>query len=105
MYDILMVVGGYGSSDANYDVEIIDLSGKNRTCRDDIADFPVNYGSVGTFIEGSPLVCGGRDSQSSCWNYDPLANVWNISKYAMIEGRYAAAAAQISETEWWITGG
>ena len=65
----LMVVGGYNS--AQRKSEIYDLSGQNLNCPP-INDYPVNYGSVGTFIGNKTLVCGGytTDYTSNCYYYD-----------------------------------
>ena len=66
-----MVVGGSG---AYSKVELLDVSGKNLTCPP-IADFPVELGSFGTFINNSILVCGGFTRSSmyyseKCYTYN-----------------------------------
>ncbi len=61
-----MVVGGYPSFKKS---EIYDLSGQNLKCPN-ITDYPVNFGSVGTFIDDKSLVCGGFDYVKECYSYD-----------------------------------
>ncbi len=64
-----MVVGGYHSEGES---EIIDLSGQNLNCPT-IANYPINGGQVGTFINNKPFVCGGydgRDVFSECNSYN-----------------------------------
>jgi hypothetical protein len=60
-----MMVGGNG---ANYDVELVDLSGNNISCQKP-NDFPFAYGSIGTFLQNQALVCGGYypDHSNSCY--------------------------------------
>ena len=70
-----MIVGGYNlSEDPLRKVEVIDLSGQNQTC-DPLPDYPIDYGSVGTFIKDKALVCGGRNSDPAvffddCYEFD-----------------------------------
>ena len=62
-----MVVGGNPSFGKS---EIYDLSGKNQNCSS-ISDHPVDYSSVGTFINNKPMVCGGADPiTSDCYSYN-----------------------------------
>lgn len=60
----LMVVGGYSAPGK---VEIIDFSGQNLTCPN-INDFNFDYGSVGTYINGKSLVCGGYTFSSAVYH-------------------------------------
>ena len=53
VYDKLFVVGGY-ISQAEKDVEVVDLSGQNLTCKKP-KDFPVDGYSFGTFIDGHAI--------------------------------------------------
>ena len=78
-----MVVGGYGTNAYN-DVEFVDLSGNNRTCRA-VSDYEeAKYCSIGTFIDDKILVCGGTatgdaqpsEFQDSCFNYFPDDDSW-----------------------------
>lgn len=68
-----MVVGGYPSSAFGV-AEILDLTGESTNCAS-IPDFPVDYASVGTFINGKALVCGGTNTSYSgshsqtCYSY------------------------------------
>ena len=66
----------------NKDVEFLDLSGQGRQCSK-----PVNYpdnvdgSQVGTYFDGSPIVCGGYDGGSVgedrdlCYRYDNEVSV------------------------------
>ena len=68
----LMVVGGNPDSGK---AEIYDLSEENRLCPL-VSDFPIDSGSVGTFIGQKTLVCGGKSNQDSdafysqCFTYN-----------------------------------
>ena len=71
-----MVVGGYP---AENEAEIVDLSETNVNCPT-IPNFPgASYGSVGTFINGRALVCGGESSSDSCYSYNQ--EVLNIEDF------------------------
>ena len=68
-----MVIGGHPDP-AFRQVEIIDLSEKSQICPNGLPEYPYDYGSVGTFINDQPLVCGGHDDGSdyyrSCHTLD-----------------------------------
>ena len=68
-----MVVGGEPVESSGGKVELIDLSGQSLSCPS-IPDFPIPiYGSVGTFINGKALVCGGSDGDykyRTCYSYN-----------------------------------
>ena len=67
-YTKVMVVGG---NYADFKVEVIDLSGNQTQCRS-YPDFPIAQGSVGTFINGKVLVCGGANGnewKKECFSY------------------------------------
>ena len=61
----VMAVGGLGAQNK---VEVIDLSGNGKPCRS-FPYFPIQDGSVGTFINDKVLVCGGAFSGSRSWGY------------------------------------
>ena len=72
-----MVVGGNIYKKA----ELIDLSGQNLNCPD-ISDYPVESGSVGTFINGKAMVCGGDSGpefNANCSSYN-----MQVSKFVVI---------------------
>ncbi len=52
-----MVVGGSPVT-AYQHSEIIDLSGQDLECMH-VDEHPADYGAFGTFINGTPKVCGG----------------------------------------------
>ena len=57
-----MVVGGRNGS-ANFDVEIIDLSGNMRSCaKPPNSPSPATQGMAGAYFKGYPTVCGGYPS-------------------------------------------
>ena len=98
---ILMVVGGYPSS-VGYDVELIDLTGQQRTCRKP-DDFPGgSKGSVGTYLQDRALVCGGCCYSSECYYYH--ANGTWTQGPSMTEGRAYSTPGYFNR-EFWITGG
>ena len=67
-----MIIGGFDNSDAVSDVEIIDLSGQNKTCRKP-ANFPIKGASNGLYFDGNVLVCGGGDPNTNkCFKYNSL---------------------------------
>ena len=100
-YTKLFVIGGEG---ATYLVEVVDLSGEFKTC-DSISNYPVEYGSVGTFLasEGYVLVCGGF-STNECYFYNTTLDIW-VQTASMAHVRESAAATLLTPTQWWITGG
>ena len=95
-----MVVGGYGPLS---DVEIIDLNGF-ISCQKP-ADLPMGLsGMTGTYIDNEVIVCGGyrSGSRNNCYKYDKLTGWTEISP--MTSERSYAAAANIDDTHWLITG-
>ena len=100
-----MVVGG-DTSAAYYDVEVLDLTGKDRECEKP-RDYTRYMAPVGTFIDREVLVCGGQTSSSyynQCYVYIPANDTW-INTKNMVSSRAFAAGVMISDTEWWVTGG
>ncbi|TRY75090.1 hypothetical protein TCAL_13207 [Tigriopus californicus] len=65
-------------------------------------------GAFGTFIEGHPLICGGRSSvedyYKSCYFYQNTNNSWVKAK-PMMEPRFQASVVMIDSKRWWITSG
>ena len=100
----LFAVGGYPH--AYYKSEVVDLSGRYRNCQE-IADFPLNEGSTGTFLPDGPFVCGGVGPSAliaDCYSYNSTGNRWDL-KAQMNRRRYYAASVMYNSTHWWITGG
>ena len=69
-----MVVGYDETDDSNHDVEIVDLTGQNKTCRK-----PANYynrcASNGIFFNGKAMVCGGEyPVTNKCFEFDAQVN-------------------------------
>ena len=98
-----MVVGG---TPAIHDVELIDLTSQNRSCRKP-DDFPgATIGMVGNYLKDQAIVCGGYISPTytaDCFNYDPETGSW-IPTISMVEARFRAGSTMIRDY-WWITGG
>ena len=70
-----MVIGGWPQPSFGK-VELINLNEDNVTCPL-IKDCPLSHGSVGTFINDKPLVCGGYENQtqqysSECYSYHTM---------------------------------
>ena len=99
---ILMVVGGKPDL-ANSDVELIDLSDQGRQClKPD--DFPgAEFGSVGAFVQGRVIVCGGYPYTSSCYNYNQEFGTWTQTTY-LTDSRGFSASTFLNGL-WWVTGG
>ena len=101
------MVGGF--FDNEFDVEIVDLSNQNRTCPKP-SNYPVEMGSVGTFINNEILICGGGKycGESTvtfdCYTYDVDNDSWNAT-IPMFERRSCAASLMLSTGDWWIAGG
>lgn len=71
-----LVVGGY----TDY-VELVDLDTSVKC--GNISKFPVDIqGSVGAFVRGRPLVCGGHSSEVGdivdCYSYDLENDAWAL---------------------------
>ena len=104
--EILVVVGGqYALSK----VEAVDISGKNRTCPP-IADYPFEEQSMGTYIDGKILVCGGeKDNRNTitdeCYTYEPTNDTWNLLPNKLANTRRYGGEILLSDSQWWISGG
>ena len=96
---MLMVVGGYPSS-AYQDVELIDLSGQDRTCTKPPDFLGSEYGSKGTYIGNGVIVCGGN-LNSRCYYY--VDNDWIFMGNTLLD-RYGSASINLDESNWWLTG-
>ena len=58
-----MIIGGVKEN-----VKVIDISDNGKLCRS-FPDFPIKYGSVGTFINGKAMVCGGYGPGYNAYNH------------------------------------
>ena len=101
-----MVVGGDTSWSWN-DVEMVDLTGQDRQCRKP-EDFPgAYYGSVGAYVQGQAIVCGGYTDPSSyssdCYSYNPGNGAWTEISSMISKREYAAST--FIQGHWWVTGG
>lgn len=94
----LMVVGGAG---ADYKVEIVDLSGEGHNCPN-IADNPKDYGTIGAFVGGKAVVCGGEDN--TCHSLSDSSSDWQVSNPLNVR-RDFAAGVMVEEGRWWVIGG
>ena len=106
---ILMVVGGFSyPQNVDYDVELIDLSGQERTCRKP-DDYPgAEKGSIGAYVQDRALVCGGYfydgapNYNSECYYYN-TNGTWTQGP-SMTEARSVAGSSFFNGL-WWISGG
>ena len=99
-----MVVGGnnFPTHSAYFDVELIDLSGQERTCRKP-ANYPgAAYGSVGAYFKDKAFVCGGYHDISDCYYYNPNGT-WTQGPSMTAARQFATAT--IFNQNFWITGG
>ena len=83
--------------------ELVDLNGNNCSS---IQGFPRKADrSVGAYVDGTPIVCGGdlgdSEERKKCYKY---TNGWNFLAKMTI-GRMEAAAVTVSGGRIWITGG
>ena len=73
-----MVVGGPFN-----DVEIVDLSSQNNTCRQP-ANFPFRLASTGLFFNGQAIMCGGDygyDTTQWCFSYhSTVIDIFHLCK-------------------------
>ena len=101
------MVGGWDANNNRIkSAEIINLlDSTSSNCRKPV-DYPLNvFGSIGTYIGGKSLVCGGSDEKrSECFGYRAKDRVWKAAGY-MTVGRYNAASVRINQTHWLIMGG
>ena len=103
-----MVIGGEPESAYN-DVELIDISGKDRNCKQPQTKYPgAKMGSTGAFLNDEAHVCGGGEfltaATSDCYRYNSNDASW--SKTASLNNRRAYAASILLDyNNWWITGG
>ena len=80
-----MVVGGYG---ADSHVEIIDLENENFECFQPAACL-LKSESVGTFLNGAPLVCED-DISNGCYVYEAaLGSLWPYLNYNKQDNYYS----------------
>ena len=85
------------------DVEILSISETSSCAKP--TKFPSQaIGTVSTFVNEMPLVCGGFPYTSDCFAYDFEYRVWVSQKSLNVERAYAAEV-MLNESHWWITGG
>jgi hypothetical protein len=51
------------------------------------------------------MVCAGNPQDDTCHSYNNVTNTWSLETSTLIAGRRTAAGVQLSDTEWWISGG
>ena len=109
-----MVVGGWISGDPISNVEIISLQSPHL-CRKP-KDFPLEiHSTVGAFIGGQALVCGGRKrestghqdyvSTSSCYAYSFATDEWIKANFSLTEERGYATSALLPDGTFMVLGG
>ena len=101
--NVLMVVGGFAEG-ALFDVEMIDLSKKQRNCAKP-SDYPLAaYGSTGAYIDGKVVLCGGYEYKKSCAQYNEENGTWTTVSFELNLARRSAVGT-ILDGKWWISGG
>ena len=102
------MIGGYRAG-IQPEVELIDLSGQGRTCRNPESFPSADYGSVGAYFQERALVCGGgfywstgNIFSSECYYYN-TNGTWTQGP-SMTESRLHAASTFFNN-QWWISGG
>ena len=100
-----MAIGG--NSETELDVEIIDLSSLERVCTKpaDLDEGFSSLGAVGAFIEGRPIICGGKTGRDTCREYRFETQTWVTSSFFMLRRRQDSAGIAISNGSWLIIGG
>lgn len=102
----LVTAGGLEGLASLADVQVLDLSEKRENCTN-LPALPYSLtGSVGIYLDGKLVVCGGfyLGSRMECYYLDKGAQIWG-NDTSLTVSRYGAAAVKLSSTEWWITGG
>ena len=100
-----MIVGGLIGSSPSDDVEIIELpNNKEQPCQKP-ADNPYhNYGMVGGFVNGRPLICGGWEI-AFCSEYVFVANRWDKTPFAMNIDRVFGTSVVLPNGTFLVLGG
>ena len=76
-YTKLMVVAGHPT---RWQAEFIDLIDSETFCQS-VANYPHRYGTLGTFVGGRAMVCGGWDvfrQVDECYTYDNLVRYGGV---------------------------
>ena len=97
-----------GNSELKSSVEIFDVSPEGGTCTKP-ADFPdgrdLGKGSVGSFFNEMPTVCGGLEGGRECHGYDFGRQTWTKLPFLMLKYREKAAGVVVRNDSWIIFGG
>jgi hypothetical protein len=99
----LVVVSGRGAETL---VELVDLRNASRTCPD-MPSFPFAWeGTVGGYVDGKVLVCGGTilEDFKECHLFYRETNEW-LQTVSMGAERVYAAGVPLSREKFWVTGG
>ena len=87
--------------------EVIDLKHANSKCESFISsdNLTITSGAVGGIINGSPVICGGRNlngyAEQNCTIFRKEGN----TNFEMFEKRVAASSVVLNQTTLWIVGG
>jgi len=108
---VIFVAGGTRNFRADLDfTETIDLNdGSTGTCSSLAGPPGTGYdqGPVVTFSSGQLFLCGGYDDNgplSTCYSYNTINDTWT-PRFPLDQPRWEASSIQLSDHEWWITGG
>ena len=99
---ILMVVAGQPTN-ANSQVELIDMTDQGRTCIKPVPYPGAKYGSEGAFFQNKTIVCGGSPYTPDCYKYLPEQKTWE--KTISLNTERALSASTIIQDHWLIGGG
>lgn len=99
-----MVIGD--RTHEKFTAEVVDLSSELTVCPF-IADYPIEFGAIGAWVDGKALVCGGGEDPTSpeklCYTYNNVSNAWD-SHEPMIVNRQTFSGTLLENGDWWITG-
>ena len=112
----IFIYGGEGPSEPK--AEIVDLLNPNRTCQfenDNLDQYAAKSASVGGYVYGTPLICGGSDNVGGNTSSNKCLSPWD--DISLLQFRQSASSVVMyNETvdiygdifiseELWITGG
>ena len=89
------------------EAEIIDLKSADSKCHPLINshNLTITNGAVGGIIEGTPIICGGRNlngyGEQDCTLLKKEGNV----KFKMLEKRMSFSSVILNKTTLWVVGG
>jgi hypothetical protein len=84
--------------------EIVDVV-SGETCAD-LADFPLpNYGAVSANLDGTPVLCGGRDSSYTAYQTCYKFTISGWQEFASMDEKKYGAAGVVYQNKFHVFGG